>query len=335
MGKRVTLQMIANKAGVSTVTVSNVLSGKKGAGEEVRSKVISIAEELGYVKEKNQETDRVYRIGVMIAERYVREQPSYYMNLYRQVARKASGRNCFTILDVVNEERERFREPFRVFENSETDGILVIGEMNSEFLKFLLESGRIPVVGLDFYDISLDADFIVTNSFRGMEAVTEYLIQCGHRRLMFLGDPDASGSIMDRYMGFSKALLTHHLPETSPVLDRKGGRYSTEIQFDLPKELPDAFVCNCEKAATVLVRKLKERGMKIPEDISVAAFDRFQENDPNGLEVVTYESDEDAMAEISVSTILRRIRGEFQQKGIRTVEGYIAYGNTVKKGREE
>lgn len=84
MGKRVTLQMIADRAGVSVVTVSNVLSGKKGAGEEVRNRVNAIAEEMGYNREKKQAGGQVYRIGVIIAERYVKEHPSYYMNLYRQ-----------------------------------------------------------------------------------------------------------------------------------------------------------------------------------------------------------------------------------------------------------
>lgn len=331
MGKRVTLQMIADRAGVSVVTVSNVLSGKKGAGEEVRNRVNAIAEEMGYNREKKQAGGQVYRIGVIIAERYVKEHPSYYMNLYRQVAQEASSRGCFTILDVVSEDRERLQEPFYAFENGEADGILVIGEMSSEYLKCLLVSGRIPTVCLDFYDVSLDMDFIITNSFRGMETVTEYLIQCGHQNLIFLGDPEASGSIMDRYMGFCKALLVNGLPESVPILDRERGRYGVEIQFDLPKQLPDAFVCNCERAAIVLAQKLRERGIRIPEDVSIAAFDRFQEKDEGGLEFVTYESDESAMAEISISTLLRRIKGDCRQKGIRTVEGFMAYGNTVMR----
>ena len=81
----------------------------------------------------------------------------------------------------------------------------------------------------------------------------------------------------------------------------------------------------------MLAEKLRERGVRIPEDVSAAAFDRFQEKDEGGLEFVTYESDESAMAEISISTLLRRIKGDSRQKGIRTVEGFMAYGNTVRR----
>ena len=331
MGKRVTLQMIADQAGVSVVTVSNVLSGRKGAGEEVRSRVNAIAKELGYSREKKAGGEQTYRIGVLIAERYVQEYPSYYMNLYRQVAQEASVKGCLTILDVVSEERERLSEAFRAFDNGEADGILVIGEMSSDFLKRLLEPGRVPVVCLDFYDVGLDMDFIITNSFRGMSAVTDYLIQCGHRELLFLGDPAASGSIMDRYMGFCKSLRVHGLPETAPIPDRERGPYGTTIQFELPEKLPDAFVCNCERTAIVLAQKLRKRGVRIPEDVSAAAFDRFQEKDEGGLEFVTYESDESAMSQISISTLIRRLKGDHRQCGIRTVEGAVAYGNTVSR----
>ena len=331
MGKRVTLQMIADQAGVSVVTVSNVLSGRKGAGEEVRSRVNAIARELGYQKEKIKEETQTYRIGVMIAERYVQEYPSYYMNLYRQVAQEASAKGCLTILDVVSEERERLAEAFRAFDNEEADGILVIGEMSPDFLKRLLDPGRVPVVCLDFYDVGLDMDFIITNSFRGMAAVTEYLIQNGHKDILFLGDPAASGDIMDRYMGFCKSLRVHGLPETAPILDRERGHYGAKIQFELPGKLPDAFVCNCERTAIVLAQKLREMGARIPEDVSAAAFDRFQEKDEGGLEFVTFESDESAMSQISISTLLRRIKGDHRQRGIRTVEGAVVYGNTVSR----
>lgn len=331
MGKKVTLQMIAERAGVSVVTVSNVLSGKKGAGEDVRARVTAIARELGYSREKKQGAERSCRIGVMIAERYVREYPSYYMNLYRQITQEASRKGCFMILDVVSESRERLKEEFRAFDGGEAEGILIVGEMNPRFIERVLHMGTLPVVGVDFYNVGLDMDFIITNSFRGMQSVTEYLIQCGHRNLIFIGSPEATSSIMDRYLGFCKALLIHGLPETPPVLDRERGKYGAEIYFELPEQMPDAFVCNCERTAIVLARMLRERGIRIPEDVSAAAFDRFQERDEGGLEFVTYESDEEAMAEISISTLLRRMKGDNRMKGIRTVEGFMAYGNTVSR----
>lgn len=334
MGKRVTLQMIAERAGVSAVTVSNVLSGKKGAGAEVCSRVLAIADELGYRREKKRDEPCFYRIGVMIAERYVKEYISYYMNLYKLIAHEALQQKCFTVLDVVSEEREKLRERFYAFENTEIQGILIIGEMNPEFVKKLAPVNGLPVVCVDFYNADLELDFIVANSFRGMQEVTEQVIRSGCKELIFLGTPEATSSIMDRYLGFCKAVLMHGLSEKPPLYDREKSRYSNKITFELPEKLPDAFICNCEQTAVTLTRNLRKRGLKIPDDVSVAAFDRFLETDEAGLQFLTYACDEKAMAEISVSTLIRRINGDNCQKGIRMVEGAVVDGNTVKRRRE-
>ena len=77
--KRVKLENIAEKLGVSIVTVSNALKGKKGVSEEMREKITRTAEEMGYRMEhresvKNRES---YLIGAIVAERYVKEFPSF------------------------------------------------------------------------------------------------------------------------------------------------------------------------------------------------------------------------------------------------------------------
>jgi DNA-binding LacI/PurR family transcriptional regulator len=336
MGKKVTLQMIAQRAGVSVVTVSNVLSGKKGASDQVRNLIFSLAEETGYQKSalKDREKERTYRFGVLIAERYVKEYPSFYMHIYKEIAKEAAKRNSLTILEVIDEERERLENQAYKFADAEIDGLLIIGEMSPLFVDMVRKSAQVPVVGVDFYNVDMDMDFIITDSFRGMEKATERLIQFGHRDITFVGTPKATNSIMDRYMGYCKALLQNHIDNTSLICDRNMGEEGSVIEFDLPFKLPTAFVCNCERTTGVLIEKLRERGLRIPKDVSIVAFDRFLDEYPEEMEVTTYEIDENALARISVTTLLKRISGKGKPAGITVVNGILKEGNTVKR-REE
>lgn len=336
MGKKVTLQMIAQRAGVSVVTVSNVLSGKKGASDQVRNLIFALAEETGYQKGslKDREKERTYRFGVLIAERYVKEYPSFYMHIYKEIAKEAGERNSLTILEVIDEERERSENQAYKFADEEIDGLLIIGEMSPLFVDMVRKSAQVPIVGVDFYDVDMDMDFIITDSFRGMQKAVERLIQSGHRDITFVGTPKATNSIMDRYMGYCKALLLNHIDNTSLICDRSVGEKGSVIEFDLPLKLPTAFVCNCERTTGVLIEKLRERGLRIPKDVSIVAFDRFLDEYPEEMEVTTYEIDENALARISVTTLLKRISGKGKPAGITVVNGILKEGNTVKS-REE
>ena len=327
--KKVTLKMIADRAGVSTVTVSNVLLGKKGASEAVRSQILALAKEMEYNRKAEKPSGELKRIGIGIAERYVKESHSFYMDIYKRISQEAARQGALTILEVVDEARERLEVPPVVFSGASIDGILMVGEVNPKFLEAVKTNFLQHVVCVDFYDGDQDIDFIITDGFRGMQAVTQRLIDYGHRQIMFVGTPLATGSIMDRYMGYCKALLLNHIPELPPLEDRKKERYASVREITLPKVLPDAFVCNCEKSAELLIRKLREEKIAVPEEVSVAAYDRVHKGLVEGLELMTYENDEKVMAEISVSTLLKRIHKNGPPEGIRVIEGSLHEGNSV------
>ena len=104
MAKAVKLADIAERLSVSTVTVSKALSGQKGVSEEMREKIKSLAEELGYQQpsaRKSQNAGNSYNIGVLIATRYMGLYESFYWQMYQQVATKAVSKGCFTLMEAV------------------------------------------------------------------------------------------------------------------------------------------------------------------------------------------------------------------------------------------
>ena len=86
MAKTVRLMDIAKKLNVSAVTVSKALSGQKGVSEELRQKIVSLANEMGYKRSEIQSIDvkaESFTIGVIVADRYLGENQSFYWKLYQ------------------------------------------------------------------------------------------------------------------------------------------------------------------------------------------------------------------------------------------------------------
>ena len=140
MAKAVKLADIAERVGVSTVTVSKALSGQKGVSEEVREKIRSIAEELGYQQPsaaRKSQNQKSYNIGILISERFLDKYESFYWQMYQAVATRATAKECFTMLEVIGmPEEENGRMP-KLVQERKVDGIIVIGKMMDTYLQHL------------------------------------------------------------------------------------------------------------------------------------------------------------------------------------------------------
>ena len=332
--KSVKMEDIAEALGVSIVTVSNALKGKKGVSDSLRKKIADTAEKMGYrsvVREKKEE--KSYIIGVAVAEKYVKEFPSFYMDIYKRIAAEAVKKGHLTVLEVVTAEKEALEKPFEPFLEQKTAGLILIGELNELYIQAIRSTYDIPVVCVDYYDVYEDMDYIITDGFGGMEQMTRFLLDQGFSDLMFVGTPDGTKIITDRYLGYCKALELAGEEEAQnnilPDRDFSNGDY--RIQFELPDKLPEAFVCNCDKTAEILLQKLKKREIHVPEDVSVVGFDNYNTRNLTPLKLTTYENDEKAIAQISVNTILKRIEGRKKPSGVRIVGGSIVLGNTVRR----
>ena len=138
--KSVKMEDIAEALGVSIVTVSNALKGKKGVSDSLRKKIADTAEKMGYrsvVREKKEE--KSYIIGVAVAEKYVKEFPSFYMDIYKRIAAEAVKKGHLTVLEVVTAEKEALEKPFEPFLEQKTAGLILIGELNELYIQAILK----------------------------------------------------------------------------------------------------------------------------------------------------------------------------------------------------
>lgn len=342
MAKDVRMSDIAAVVGVSTVTVSKALGGQKGVSEQVREKIIKTAEEMGYRKSTGiMDADGGnYHIGVLIPERFVEKYASFYWEMYQETAKRAMQKNCFTILEILESDKEEIGEMPMLLQEQKVDGILIIGWTNKEYFELLKKQMKVPFACMDFYEEDMDGvdrecDCVISDGFYGAYRLTNYLYRKGHKRIGFVGSYLATNSIMDRYLGYMKSLLEHHLEVRRDwvIRDRdevSGSMEGYRTQLRLPEELPTAFVCNCDLTASYLIRALRARGLRVPEDISVVGFDNYLNPEMSDIGITTYEVDMRGMARAAVNLLLKKIVREGYRAGCCIVEGKLIEKESVK-----
>lgn len=338
MAKAIKLADIAEMVGVSTVTVSKALSGQKGVSEKVREKICRIADELGYQqpstvrKNKRQEG---YNIGILISERFLDKYESFYWQMYQSVATRASAEECFTMLEVIGAAEEESSRLPKLVQERKVDGIIVIGKMMNGYLQMLDEEAGIPVIYLDYYNGREARDCVISNSYYGTYELTYYLYRMGHRKIAYVGTLLATESITDRYFGYRKALLELGLEHKKEwVLEDRHietGKIDTADMLRLPKDMPTAFVCNCDLTASFLIKKLTENGYRVPENISVVGFDNYLYPGLSDIHITTYEVDMEEMAQKAVHNMICKISDKNYKPGIHIVGGHMVLKESVAK----
>jgi len=343
MAKAVKLADIAQRVGVSIVTVSKALSGQKGVSETMRVRIQAVADEMGYKQPgayrremEEARKNRGYNLGVLIADYYLGKYESFYSQMYQQFATRAGSKGCFCLLELVSREQEtEVRVPMMITERR-VDGIVVIGRLSDEYLT-MIESSGIPMVGMDFYTRDETLDSVISDSFFGGYRMTNYLISKGHTSIAYVGTVGATTSITDRYMGYRKALGNNHIEYREDwVIDDRSREIKildAEKYIVLPEEMPTAFFCNSDQTAGLLINKLEQAGFKVPRDISVAAYDNFLPPGICDVRITSYDVDMKEMAKRAVSMITHKIAGESYKQGTFIVGGRVVEKESVREIR--
>ena len=97
------------------------------------------------------------------------------------------------------------------------------------------------------------------------------------------------------------------------------------VKPELPEEVPTAFVCNCDMTARMMIDLLRDKGYRVPEDISVTGFDDYPPGSENDIPLSTFRIDTDGMIELAVKTLLDRCAGDRKPFGRLVVSGQPVY----------
>ena len=309
MGKPVRMADIAEKLNISVVSVSKALAGKPGVSEEMRAKVVALAHQMGYEGVRPYaESGRTGNIGVLVANQLFGES-TFYNNLYRYVVLSGGDEGFTSMLEIVTEEAEQTAQLPALVTGRKVDGLIIIGNMKLSYLQAVVNSG-LPCILLDFHVPDARLDCVVSDNIEGGCTLTEHLLEQGYREIGFIGSIQHTSSIMDRYLGYQRAMRTAGLiPREEWLLeDRDDARHYIPLQ--LPQSLPRAFVCNCDEVAYNLVETLRQAGIRVPQDVAVCGYDDFHYATLCQPPLTTYRVNVELMAKAAVNRLVAKIRQE-------------------------
>lgn len=334
MAKDVTLADIAQKVGVSNVAVSKALAGKPGVSDELRQKIKSIADELGYISSTvtRQTKAETGNIGVVIPENYYGFSVSFFGKLYECVVKALYDNRYYGILELLTIQDEKEGNMPKIMRDEKVDGVIFLGQLDKAYTIKMAEQAEIPVFFLDTYASVDGIDAVISDGYYGTYQMTNYLIQSGHKNIAYVGSVDATSSIADRYWGYRKALRENNIEFRMeweiPDRDEKGKTYEKILDF---KGDVDAYVCNCDYTAHRLIGNLQSEGFEVPQDVSIVGFDNFVPVGMDCSHITTYDVDMDKMSDICVRSLINKIKNEPYVKGIQVVTGKIIEKGSVKR----
>jgi Transcriptional regulators len=330
MKNKVSMQDIADKIGVSKVTISKVLRGQSDVSQAMRDKVLETVREFGYVYKGSQSLQcaEISRVAVLTLEHFFGTN-SFYIKMFRALSENFDSLGVDTkliILDNASEKAMAFPETVTA---GAADGIIVMGQFSREYLGALLNY-KIPLIFLDFYYDGFDVPSVITDNYFGAYEITSALIKQGHRKIGFVGNINFTSSIQDRFLGYYKALLEYDIPLNNAWLLNDRSEEGMWIDIPLPKELPTAFFCNCDEVALLFANALKQHGFKVPQDVSIAGFDDSVHSTLSDPPITTVHVSIEDMAHLAVKTLLRRIKNNGGGNRI-LLKGKIVFRKSISR----
>jgi DNA-binding LacI/PurR family transcriptional regulator len=266
---------VAELARVSRATVSAYINKTHYVSSELSERISAAIKELNYTPDplaralKLKDTRTIGLIIPVLSQ--------FYMPLMMVINAIAHKNGYGFLLASSEEDPERERKVLEILLAKRISGILLVpcSQTNLELLKQVLGSGT-PVVQVNRRLDGLGADSVVSNNFRAAYIATEHLIQRGRRKIVLLGYDPNSLANAEKKAGYDAALKDHNITDDLTILlqehDGKVIR-AAMIEFLNSGQPFDGLICTTQGKTAIALSLLKDRGIKIPEQVAVIGFD--------------------------------------------------------------
>ncbi|MGI2296259.1 LacI family DNA-binding transcriptional regulator [Paenibacillus sp. GXUN7292] len=271
-----TIYNVAQKAGVSIATVSKVLNHTGRISDETRRRVTAIMDEMGYqpsVVASALTGKNTFTIGMLI--------PDIANPFFAEIARSAEDRahelGYNLVICSTDNEWEKEAEYIALLQQKSVDGIvLATGAWNDKRLKDMLEA-RMPIALIARDMPTLAVDTVLVDDFMGGYQAASHLLASGHRRIAVIAEDLKVMSSSERVRGYRLAIEEYELIYDEQLIRISdftidGGKREAGALLDQPHPPTAIFACN-DLLAIGAVQAARERGVIIPDQLSVIGFD--------------------------------------------------------------
>lgn len=272
-----TIKDLARETGYSVGTVSRVLNNRPNVSDTARHDILACAQKLGFELNTNAKNLKQQH-GSGILAVVTGSSNELFFSLIEQLQQRLSGTNYPLMVDYVAEGENAVLHAARLLPLKKPLGVIFLGGdqlfFDKDFDKINVPS---VVLTLDTSELHIpNLSSVSTDDVRAAESAVEYLIFCGHRQIGIIsGDYRNSGPSHSRYEGCMEALRRHELQTDDAVQLSDysfAGGYRAMVQLLRQHQLTAVFAMS-DVMAIGAISALRDRGYRVPEDISVFGFD--------------------------------------------------------------
>ena len=301
-----TIKEIAEALGISQSTVSKALNNATDVSEKTRKKVQDYAESVGFSVKNTQPQKRIcmlfenmnsqsnLQVGYSVLTGFQHAANNYHYEVVVEHCTDMSAPNL----------KELCRDNNFI-------GVMIVGtKLTSDVIK-QLETTDIPVMLMDSYVQNPKVSCISSDNINAISTIVTRLITDGHTRIGFLGGEKSSLVSRERFSGYVTALSDYDIEYDSSLV--KYGNFTEEggiscAEYFINQKVT-AVVCASDIMAIGLIRGFKERGIKVPEDISVSGFDDLEITRYFSPALTTVKQDFFMLGKTAFSILRQSIKG--------------------------
>lgn len=311
------LRDVAARAGVSVKTVSNVVNGYVHVSDTTRERVQQVLDELNYRPNLSARNLRSARTGLIALAVPELDFP-YFAELARHVVRACEERGWTVLIDQTDGVLERERLVMDGIRGHLIDG-LIFSPLASGRAEMAARRDDTPMVLLGERVYDGPADHVAIDNVAAARTAVEHLVGLGRRRIAAIGEQhDATaGTARLRSQGYREALQNGSL-EPDPALVKSTASYHRADGARAMAQLldhdpgPDAVFCYNDLLALGAMRVLRERGVRVPEDVAVVGFDDIEDGRYSSPSLTTVRPDKRRIANLAVALLAARLDGSEQ-----------------------
>lgn len=286
--RTVTIQDVAKAAGVSVSTVSRVLNAKVDVANDTQERVLAIIDELGYTSNlaaRSMRSRKKNLLGLVVPDIGFPYSIEIMKGINRAIAESTFDLLVYTTGDVQKNGIIVHEQHYvALLNNSLTDGVIIVASAASDFIT------NAPIVSVDPHMVNPNYPSVQGTNYHGALEVMDYLLGLGHKRISFICGRPEIGSAGRRLDGYKDALLQAGIEVDDNLI--LPGDFTTKAGYKATLQLlsldnpPTAIFASNDQTAIGVFQAANEKGVRIPDDLSVVGFDNIAEANYLGLTTV-------------------------------------------------
>ncbi|MFJ6693146.1 LacI family DNA-binding transcriptional regulator [Streptomyces sp. NPDC091294] len=335
--RRVTIQDVAGEAQVSVSAVSKVLTDSYGVSPQMRAKVTSAIEKLGYRPRAGARAmrGRSYTIGVMV----VALSHPYHPQIAEGITDELDPTPYQEIIVSGGDTRDRQQRSIEALVDRQVDGLIIIAPfIHTAQLEQL--GSTLPTVVISRHGGAANFDTVVDDDSGGARLAVDHLVELGHTRIMHtsmgtggLKRPHVL-SHTARADGYVAAMRRHGLePDIIETAYTEEGGYQAAMEALGRPTPPTAVFAGADIAALGVLRAAEERGIKVPQELSVVGYDNIYLSSIGRVSLTTIDQSGHLTGQMSARLILERLEGRTQPVQYVVAPRLVARGTSAASRR--